>query len=167
MSRALALFGLGLLFGGAAGFLAAASSGVTFDGHEHDQNLAGKHSSTKPKHGGHGAHGELLRLEKSELSPSLKIHVKKDRISGWNLNILVKNFSFSPENASGTHKDGEGHAHIYINGKKVARHYGDWFHIAKLSNGKNSVKVVLNSNDHRSLAVGDAPLEASAMVEVK
>ena len=35
MARSLALFAIGLVFGGGAGFVLAAANGVTFDGHDH------------------------------------------------------------------------------------------------------------------------------------
>ena len=62
---------------------------------------------------------------------------------------------------------GEGHAHVYVNGAKIARHYGPWMHIAAMPKGKNTVMVSLNSNDHRTLAVGDKPLMSSVSVTVE
>ena len=42
MARSLALFAIGLVFGGGAGFVLAAANGVTFDGHDHaDPNQHG------------------------------------------------------------------------------------------------------------------------------
>ena len=39
-------------------------------------------------------------------------------------------------------------AHLYINGEKVARLYGPWYHIAYLEPGKNEILVTLNANNH-------------------
>ncbi len=169
MSRSLALFGIGLVFGGGVGFLIAAANGVTLDGHDHssatghDAHAAMKHGDMKK---GHGKHGELLQLPEGTDVPTLDIAVKPDPMSGWNLHIVTDKFRFSPENASAPHVAGEGHAHIYLNGKKVARHYGPWFHIAEMPKGKNTVKVTLNANDHRALGVAGKPLEASISVDV-
>ena len=161
MDRSIALFAIGLVFGGTAGFLIAAANGVTLDGHDHDHGVA-THGSAD-----HGKmkHDELLAVGATE-APELDIFVTPDPMSGWNLKIETGNFRFAPEKASTSHVAGEGHAHIYINGEKVARHYGNWFHIASLPHGENTITVSLNANDHRQLAVGEKAIEASTVVTV-
>jgi copper(I)-binding protein len=52
----------------------------------------------------------------------------------------------------------EGDARLYVNGEKVARLYGPWFHIGSLPSGRTEVTVTLASNDHHGLAVGDEKL---------
>ena len=79
---------------------------------------------------------------------------------------MTTNFRFAPENASSPHRDGEGHALLYVNGEKVARLYGPWFHIEFLPSGPTKVTVTLNANDHSGLAVGDAPLSVTKEVHV-
>lgn len=163
MNRTLVLFGIGMVFGGGIGFLVAASYGVTLDGHDHSA-AADAHSA----HAGmdHANHDMPLVLDDGPNAPALNISVIPDPMSGWNLQIKPENFRFAPENASKNHVAGEGHAHIYVNGQKVARHYGSWFHIAALPKGENTIKVELNANDHRALMVGDTPVAASITVEV-
>ncbi|MGI9352581.1 MAG: hypothetical protein ACR2O3_13540 [Rhizobiaceae bacterium] len=159
MDRSIALFGIGLVFGGTAGFLAAAANGVTLDGHEHEHGVA-SHGSMDH---GEKKHEELLAIS-AAVAPELNIVVIPDPKSGWNLKIDTGNFRFAPEKASTPHVSGEGHAHIYINGEKVARHYSNWFHIASLPEGENTITVSLNANDHRQLAVGEKAIEASTVV---
>ena len=86
-------------------------------------------------------------------------------MSGWNLHIETENFSFSPENASLAHIDGEGHAHVYINGVKLGRFYGPWVHLDDLPEGEVTVEVTLNANDHRFLAVGDVALSQTLTIQ--
>ncbi len=112
-------------------------------------------------------HGEILSLPSGPAAPTLGIEVTRDPMSGWNLRIETTNFRFSPENASGPHLDGEGHAHAYVNGQKVARVYGPWFHLGTLPEGEVAVTVTLNSNDHRTLAVADVPLQATRTLIVE
>ncbi|MEM9471429.1 MAG: hypothetical protein AAGA00_05690 [Pseudomonadota bacterium] len=162
MNRSLALFAIGLVFGGAAGFVGAAANGITLDGHDHGSH--GNSSHAAMDHGGM-KHDELLLLGTAN-APVVGISITEDAMSGWNLEIQTENFRFAPENASSVHVAGEGHAHIYVNGKKVARHYSNWFHIAHLPKGDNTIKVSLNANDHRQLAVGNNALEASTIIEV-
>jgi LysM repeat protein len=100
--------------------------------------------------GGHHAHKKAVEIPAGAEGPSIKVNVIKDRVSGWNLNIQTTNFKFSAENVSGPNNpdEVEGHAHLYIDGKKTTRLYGPWYYIGDLSPGKHEIKVYLNSNNH-------------------
>lgn len=166
MDRTIAMLCIGLIFGSGIGFTIAAGNGITLDGHDHADSSHHQQTASmdaKSKH----QHGEMLVLKSDEHSPSIEISARPDIVSGWNLNIKTSNFRFAPENASGAHVTGEGHAHIYINNVKIARIYGSWFHIGQLATGTNTVTVTLNTNDHRQIAVGGKPLSASLMLNVE
>jgi len=167
MKRSLAFTAIGMIFAAAAGFLVAASNGVSI-GSDHDHTSAADHGDTASAITGvgHADHPEMLVLPEDDNAPSVTITVTPDAVSGWNLHIETTNFRFAPENASTSHVQGEGHAHIYINGQKVARHYGAWYHIAKLPGGTNTVEVVLSANDHRVLSMGETPVMANVVVDV-
>lgn len=77
--------------------------------------------------------------------------------------MKTENFTFSPENSGKTDLPHEGHAHLYVNDKKVGRLYGPWSHLT-LPKRKNTVRVTLNTNGHKTLYAGDKPIEA--IVEV-
>ena len=47
---------------------------------------------------------------------------------------------------------GEGHAHLYINGKKVARVYACRYELPTLVPGEHVVEVGLFTNNHRAYA---------------
>lgn len=99
--------------------------------------------------------------------PSVSIVLHKDSMSGYNLEIVPVNFRFAPEHVNGAVLPNEGHAHLYIDGKKVSRVYGSWTHLAKeyfIASGDHEVHVTLNANDHSDLAVGDKRIEARAHV---
>ena len=169
MDRSIALLLIGLFFGGGIGFVAAAGSGVTLDGHDHGAHSGHQMSAASSSQTGQGHahdHGKALSLPEGGAAPTLDIELTEDPASGWNLHIKTTNFRFSPERASLEHVDGEGHAHVYVNGVKIARHYGPWMHIAALPKGENTVMVSLNSNDHRALAIGEKPLMSSVSVTV-
>jgi hypothetical protein len=106
-------------------------------------------------------HGEPLVIEPDASAPTLAIDLQPDPVAGWNLHIQTTNFMFAPEHSGGAHVAGEGHAHVYVNGEKIARAYGDWFHLDGLPSGPVEIEVTLTSNDHQSLMVGDAPLSAT------
>lgn len=67
--------------------------------------------------------------------------------------IETTNWAWAPEHASGDHVDGEGHAHVYLDGVKLGRLYGEAYHIGGVCSGEHTVKVTLNSNDHSDLTV--------------
>jgi hypothetical protein len=157
MDRKIFMLLIGLVFGGGIGFLVAAGNGITLDGHDHATGHGG---------GGHD-HGAMVPivLAAGDTAPTLTAAVLKDPASGWNLHIETTNFRFAPENASTDHVAGEGHAHVYVDGVKLARVYADWYHIDHLPEGISMVEVVLNSNNHSPLAVDNIPLKASVKVE--
>lgn len=166
MNKPLALLAVGLVLGGLTGFMLAAGYGITLDGHDHgDHSNQGSHGDA---HDGKGQeHGEMLSLPARPDAPTLKMVAMPDPASGWNLHIMTTNFRFSPENASRDHVDGEGHAHVYVNGQKLARIYGAWMHIADLPVGDNVIAVTLNSNDHRELGVDGQALKVEQTITVE
>ncbi len=162
--RTLALFAIGLLFGAGIGFTTAAGMGVTFDGHDH----AG------PAHHGAGhagmdhamAHDTPIEVD-AATAPELAVAVTPDPMAGYNLNVQVENFEFSPEQASLAHADGQGHAHVYVNGAKLARLYASWMHIDALPEGEVTIDVTLNSNNHQPFAVDGKVIKASTTLVVE
>ncbi len=172
MPRSLALFGIGLVFGGGIGFLVAAGNGITLDGHDHSDPRAHGESAHGDTHDtmnvndAHASHDAVISLPDAVDAPRLDVAIAPDPVSGWNLHLLVQNFRFAPEHASSPHIPGEGHAHVYVNGTKIARLYGPWIHIADLPAGDNEVIVTLTANDHSQLAVGDKPLRQVMTVSV-
>ena len=59
-----------------------------------------------------------LELDEGALEPKVMIHASRDPQGGWNLHLMTENFTFTPENAGKEDIVGEGHAHLYVNGKK-------------------------------------------------
>jgi hypothetical protein len=112
------------------------------------------------------SHGEALVLPADDSAPSLDIRLLPDPVAGWNLNILTTQFHFAPENAGREHVPGQGHAHVYVNGIKIARVYGNWFHLDALPPGRAEIEVTLTANDHRALVVNDTPLSRTVILNV-
>lgn len=148
----------GLFFGAILGYLA---SGTTPFG------------SFSPKPGalnadaGAGAqshdHSKTIDLPEAG-APQISLDVKSEGGCAYDIALTVTNFQFSPEKANGPHVEGEGHAHVYADGVKLARIYGPWYHIT-LPDGTEEVSVTLNSNDHATLTVNGQPITASASIE--
>lgn len=170
MDRSIIMLVIGLIFGGGIGFVYAAGNNIALDGHDHgnhgfshEQHAA---ASASDKMAGHHNNDALLEIAETQ-APSVEAKVTPDAASGWNLQITTHNFRLAPEHASGAHVAGEGHAHVYVNGAKIARLYGEWLHIAELPKGENTIEVTLNANDHRGLAVGGNQVSDRVTVRVE
>ena len=113
----------------------------------------------------HMVHGHgMVMVDMDEPIPSVDLVVHPDgHDSGWNLEFRTENFRFSPEKVNGTHVNGEGHAHLYIDGVKFTRLYSEWFFLGPehLPTGEHKLTVTLNANDHSEYMLGDRRIEDS------
>ncbi len=115
--------------------------------------------------GGHGhQHGPNTREWDGGPTPQLALEVFPDPGSGWNLLFDYEGFHLNPRNASQHHVVGEGHTHIYANGEKLTRLYGNAYHIPTLPAGEVEVSVRLSANDHQEYTVDGAFLEVVTIV---
>lgn len=143
-----------LAFGG--GFLLSQAMGEN-ESADHDDS-----SMTTESH----SHSDVaLYNVPAEVAPTVAVAVNEDAKSGWNVQIITTGFTFTPENASSLpNVIGEGHAHLYVDGEKVARVYGNWFHYPENFDGTKEFKVTLNANDHSDYAINDEVISASVSV---
>lgn len=113
-------------------------------------------------------HDTLIEVENKSSPPRVAVSVLKDPASGWNIQLTTDNFEFAPLSASEglEPREGEGHAHLMIDGEKVARLYSPWYHIPNLPPGKHEIHVTLNANNHAGLAVDGKAIEAKTQIEV-
>ena len=105
-------------------------------------------------------HDDFVRIETGKPIPTVDFELLRDQKSGWNLHIITSNFRFTPENVGTAHVSGEGHAHLFIDGVKVARIYSAWYHIEGLQTGLRQIAVSLNGNQHSAYLNGQVALEA-------
>jgi len=116
------------------------------------------------KHAGHAA--TMVAVDDWAAKPTLDAEIYADPVGGWNLNVKTSNFTFDAAAAGRENVEGKGHAHVYVNGMKLGRIYGDWYHIASLPKGRHEISVSLYANDHRGLALGGAKITSTAKVTV-
>ncbi len=128
-----------LLFTGIVTLMLSACGAPQPMDHEHAPGMEGMN---------HDHHGEGMEVE--GVVPTVDLVLHKDPMSGWNAEIMTTHFQFSPRKAGLDHKEGEGHAHIYVNGEKINRLYGNWYHLANVGTG-DTVMVNLNTNNHMPL----------------
>jgi hypothetical protein len=121
---------------------------------------------------GQSAHAamESPRLWDGKNPVKVTISLKDDAMAGYNIRINTRNFRWAPQHASMKHVAGEGHAHLYVDGVKVARVYSAWFHLntspLNLKSGVHVVTVSLNGNDHRTYELDGKLLEATAPITI-
>lgn len=105
----------------------------------------------------------MYEIPVSMKAPTVRIISQMDPVGGWNLQVVTQNFTFTPEKALEPDVPGEGHAHLYINGKKIGRVYGEWIHV-NLPQGKNTVRVTLNTNSHKEFSHGGVPVQDEVII---
>ena len=125
---------------------------------------------TMPAKGGvmHAGHAAMMvSVDDWAAKPTLHTEIYADPVGGWNLNVKTSNFTFDAAAAGRDNVEGNGHAHVYVNGMKLGRIYGDWHHIASLPKGQHEISVSLYANDHRGLALGGAKITSTTKVTVE
>lgn len=78
------------------------------------------------------------------------------------LKVKVTGFTFSVDNMGKENKQGEGHIHLYLDGKKVAKMFDTSYVLKDIPAGHHEVVVELAHNNHDSYGV-----KRSFHVEVK
>lgn len=116
--------------------------------------------------GEHG-HDEMAPHEVEEANaPTVSLEVTEDPKSGWNLHFPTDGIEISAAAASTEHVDGQGHVHLLVDGVKAARIYGEWWHLASLTEGDHEISIELNGNDHAPYTVGGETIAATTTVSV-
>lgn len=100
----------------------------------------------------------------SEIPVFVAIAAEAEDGGGVNVRIGTRRWNWAPQNVNAAHVPGEGHAHIYVNGEKLNRVYGPYYHIPGLSPGDHEIRVTLNANSHNPLTLNGEPIEATATV---
>jgi len=146
--------------GGVAGFMLAGnpqenSATQTLDQYPVELSMAGMHRHDAREAGGKATPSVEISAERDPMMPG---HV--------NVHIMTENVTFAPENVSGKHVPGEGHAHVFVDGVKISRAYGQWYHIPRLKPGKHTIRVTLNTNAHEEYTVDGEVVAATDTVTI-
>jgi hypothetical protein len=105
-----------------------------------------------------------------ELAPKVTLEVQKDPTGGFNVHVVTSNFAWRPEMASMQHVAGEGHAHVYLDGRKIMRIYSEWFHLNTYQfstrAGEQLLSIEFVGNDHAPYTIQGLPVGAEQLVDV-
>ncbi|MDG1839951.1 MAG: hypothetical protein P8J64_04330 [Dehalococcoidia bacterium] len=94
-------------------------------------------------------------FESSNHDMSVKIRVDEVSPGTVDINVEVTEFKFISDTE---HRDGIGHAHLYIDGESWGMLYKSETTITELSAGSRVFKVILNTADHRNYAHHGEPI---------
>ncbi|MDE2766779.1 MAG: hypothetical protein OXI70_01650 [Chloroflexota bacterium] len=111
-----------------------------------------------------GVHDHGGTVETSDMS--VEVTAEVDPIDGINVQIIPTGFVFAPERVNQADVEGEGHAHVYVDGEKVGRVYGEWFHLKSVAPGDREIRVTLQTNGHSEYAVGGQTVQATTTLSV-
>ncbi|WP_233075623.1 hypothetical protein [Paraglaciecola chathamensis] len=106
------------------------------------------------------------------LIPKIQLHVFRDQIDGVNIHVEVDNYLLNAPNSAKKESNAgailQGHAHVYVNGVKRQRLYGEDVHIPQswLKSGVNQVAVSLNSHQHENWMSGDHSIVGSVFLDL-
>ncbi|WP_424214532.1 hypothetical protein ACN20G_22040 [Streptomyces sp. BI20] len=108
--------------------------------------------------------GHKLRQVPAAGAPEVTLAVRPDSEDGWNLHLTTENFAFTPDSVGGAAVPAAGHAHLELDGRKIARLYGPWFHLPadRVPAGRHTLTVRLYADDHTAWAVAGKPVQAAA-----
>ena len=105
-----------------------------------------------------------------ERAPQTTLEIQKDPTGGFNVHVKTTNFVWRPEMASMQHIPGEGHAHVYLDGRKIMRIYNEWFHLNTFQfsrkPGEQLLSIEFVGNDHAPYTIKGLPVGAQQLVDV-
>jgi hypothetical protein len=105
-----------------------------------------------------------------EAAPRVNLEIKKDPTGGYNVHVVTNNFVWRPEMASMKHIPGEGHAHVFLDGRKIMRIYNEWFHLNTYQfstrSGEQLLSIEFVGNDHAPYTIDGLPVGAEQIVDV-
>jgi hypothetical protein len=105
-----------------------------------------------------------------EIAPKATLDIQKDPTGGFNVHVVTSTFVWRPEMASMQHVPGEGHAHVYLDGRKIMRIYNEWFHLNtyqfSTKSGEQLLSIEFVGNDHSPYTIQGLPIGAEQIVDV-
>ena len=105
-----------------------------------------------------------------EAAPKATLEIQKDPTGGFNVHVVTTNFLWRPEMASMQYKPGEGHAHVYLDGRKIMRIYNEWFHLNtyqfSTKPGEQLLSIEFVGNDHAPYTIQGLPVGAEQIVDI-
>ena len=125
----------------------------------HGEDMAGENSQESHAYMGRNA-------VEAESAMSVSITLVPAATGGADLNVETEGFAFAPEKANQPQVSGQGHAHVFVNGAEAGMIYSPHFHLGRMADGMNEVRVVLNTNSHENYTRKGELVEAMATIHI-
>jgi hypothetical protein len=108
--------------------------------------------------------GRLYREVDKKGAPEVAIEVQPDSDDSWAVTLTVHNFRFSPAGTRSVPVAGRGIAHLYVDGRTIARLRTTEYHLAGdlVTSGTHHVTARLYADDGTVWAVQGKPVESTA-----
>ncbi|WP_406370557.1 hypothetical protein OG788_11735 [Streptomyces sp. NBC_00647] len=108
--------------------------------------------------------GRLYREVDKKGAPEVGIEIQPDSADSWDVRLTLRNFRFSPAGTRPVPVAGRGLAHLYVDGRTVARLRTAEYHLAGnlVPRGTHHVTVRLYADDGTAWAVHGEPIERTA-----
>ena len=108
------------------------------------------------------AHGPV----ESAAPVKLDISAEVAENGGLHVAINTAGWRWAPGEVNEANSDGAGHAHIYADGVKLSRVYGNYHYLPALEPGTREIKVSLTANDHSDLTWQGNKLETALSLAI-
>ncbi|MET9764421.1 hypothetical protein ABZ016_36070 [Streptomyces sp. NPDC006372] len=113
---------------------------------------------------GRDQEGRPYREVERKGAPGVGVEVQPDAGGGWDVRLTLRRFRFSPAGAAARAVAGRGLAHLYVDGRLVARLRASGYRLADrlVPRGTHHVTARLYADDGTVWAVDGAPVESTA-----
>lgn len=118
-------------------------------------------------------HQHLAKDIGDHLVPKIALSVFRDGMDGVNLHVDLAHYTLNAPDTklpieACSRAQLQGHAHVFVNGEKVQRLYGQDMHIPQvwLNEGVNQIAVSLNSHEHENWTTDDKPIMSSVFIDL-
>lgn len=106
----------------------------------------------------------------NDSAPTASLEIEKDPTGGFNVHVVTTNFTWRPDMASMKYVPGEGHAHVFLEGRKIMRIYNEWFHLNTYQfatkAGEQLLSIEFVGNDHAPYTIQGVPIGDQRIVDV-
>lgn len=126
------------------------SSNTTSEDEAQEISEDSVHSEHSDSHSEDHSHSETYEFANHDELPEVSINNIGQNLAGeWVMLVDFLNFDLRQDKVDQENVPGEGHAHVYVNDKKVSRLFSSEYTFEDPLNQGDMIRVGLNTNDHK------------------
>jgi hypothetical protein len=108
----------------------------------------------------------FLTIPEGAPVPTIAVTAEPLKGGRYRLYLEARHFVFTDVCLNHATSSLEGHAHVHVNGQKVASAFTPWVELGPLPPGVHQIDVVLRGQDHRPLASQKGLIRAEVTINV-